>query len=1089
MTLPLVRRGLVHHWRVNAAVVLGVAAAVAVLGGALVVGESVRASLRDLALRRLGGVETAVRAGRMVREDLASDLGRASGASTAPIIAATGIVTEESGGRRASRVRVYGVDDRYWTLQGAVARGPQGRDALLGEALAAELGAAPGATLLVTLEKPPAIPAASLFGRRDDLVRTMRVTAAGTVPAADGGELSLDLGQQEVRTVFVPLALLQRTFEQPGRVDTVLVAEGADPARVGSDLRSAAALEDLGLRVRPVADGIAVESASGLVDDATARVARETAAESRRPAAGVLTYLANAIRANGREVPYSVVAAVDDALLAGLAASPYAASDAIVLNEWTARELGAKPGDRVTLDYFLWREEGRMETARAEFVVSGVTPMAGLAADRDLVPEYPGITTSERLADWDPPFPLDLGRVRPADENYWTRYRATPKAFVALATGQRLWGHRLGNVTSVRVAGADASAFADAFRRKLDPLALGLAVDPLRARALESARGATDFGEYFTYFSFFLVVSALLLAVLFFRLGLERRAAELGLLRAVGFTPSRLRRVHLAEAAVLAIAGAALGAAGAVAWAGLLVDALRTRWIGAVGTSALTVHASAPPIVIAAAVVGAVALAASAWTLRELGRVSPRALLAGDVRPRASTRSPGWTPPAVLLAAALALAAITALQVVPAVAGFFGSALFLLAAALAATRVLLAAGAPDDVPGGWAGIARLGWRGARHRPGRSLASIALVAFATFVVVSVGAFRRDTADTAGAGGYSLIAESIAPVHHDLGTREGRLAAGLDGDWRARRVARFHVKDGDDASCLNLYRPTEPRVIAPERSFLEAGGLRFQSSLAQTEAETANPWRLLAGKDDPTAPVPVIADAASMQYVLHKRLGDEVTLERPGAPPVRLRLVGALADSIFQSELVMGEDAFKRLFPDRDGYRLLLVDAAPSDEGAITGALESAFADEGMDVVSARDRLAAFHRVENTYLSTFQALGGLGLLLGTVGLATLLFRNALERRREIALLRAIGYRPGQVSAMLVAENAALLVFGVGAGIVAALAAVVPALQRSGGAVPWAALIAVAGAVVAAGLVTSAIAAAVVRRAPLIPALRSE
>jgi ABC-type lipoprotein release transport system permease subunit len=60
------------------------------------------------------------------------------------------------------------------------------------------------------------------------------------------------------------------------------------------------------------------------------------------------------------------------------------------------------------------------------------------------------------------------------------------------------------------------------------------------------------------------------------------------------------------------------------------------------------------------------------------------------------------------------------------------------------------------------------------------------------------------------------------------------------------------------------------------------------------------------------------------------------------------------------------------------------------------------------VPTEERLANFHRVENTYLSTFQMLGGLGLILGTLGMAAVLLRNVLERRRELALLRAVGLR---------------------------------------------------------------------------------
>ena len=50
----LTLRSVTYHWRTNLAVVLGVAAAVSVLGGALLVGDSVRGSLRDLVLSRLG---------------------------------------------------------------------------------------------------------------------------------------------------------------------------------------------------------------------------------------------------------------------------------------------------------------------------------------------------------------------------------------------------------------------------------------------------------------------------------------------------------------------------------------------------------------------------------------------------------------------------------------------------------------------------------------------------------------------------------------------------------------------------------------------------------------------------------------------------------------------------------------------------------------------------------------------------------------------------------------------------------------------------------------------------------------------------
>ena len=150
------------------------------------------------------------------------------------------------------------------------------------------------------------------------------------------------------------------------------------------------------------------------------------------------------------------------------------------------------------------------------------------------------------------PFPIDLSLVGPRDEEYWDRYRTTPKAFLPLEAGQALWESRWGKLTSLRVfpsegpLGPALAAFGEELRASLDPIAGGVGgfgVYPARALALEASVGATDFGEYFTYFSFFLVVSALLLASLFFRLGVEQRLKEIGMLRALGFPPDRIRTV------------------------------------------------------------------------------------------------------------------------------------------------------------------------------------------------------------------------------------------------------------------------------------------------------------------------------------------------------------------------------------------------------------------------------------------------------------------------------------------------------------------------------------------------------------------
>ena len=136
-----------------------------------------------------------------------------------------------------------------------------------------------------------------------------------------------------------------------------------------------------------------------------------------------------------------------------------------------------------------------------------------------------------------------------------------------------------------------------------------------------------------------------------------------------------------------------------------------------------------------------------------------------------------------------------------------------------------------------------------------------------------------------------------------------------------------------------------------------------------------------------------------------------------------------------------------------------------------------------------RLAAFNAVQNTYLSTFQVLGGLGLLLGSIGLGVVVLRNVLERRSELALLLAVGFRSRMVKWLVVSEHGALLLLGLGVGVFAALVAVLPGLLAPGAERHYTALIATLFAVFVSGAVWTLAATTLALRGRLLSALRNE
>jgi hypothetical protein len=440
--------------------------------------------------------------------------------------------------------------------------------------------------------------------------------------------------------------------------------------------------------------------------------------------------------------------------------------------------------------------------------------------------------------------------------------------------------------------------------------------------------------------------------------------------------------------------------------------------------------------------------------------------------------------------------AATRLGVIPQEVGFFGAGALLLVGALSATSLYFRRRPNASASWGRPAPFRLGSRNAGYRPGRSLACVALIAGATFVIVSLEAFRQGSVDAegrqSGTGGFALTADCALPVLQDLNNDAGRDALGLGNDagvFRDVRCVPFRVKAGDDASCRNLYAPQQPRVLAVPRSLIEEGRFRFESlSGSANEDARRNPWLLLeASRSDGT--VPAIADANTIRYVLHLSPGDELLVPDAGGIPVRLRLVAALRDSLFQSEILISESNFLKHFPGEQGFRFYLIDADRSRASEVARRLEEGLADWGFDVRLASEKLAAFHQVENAYLSTFQSLGGLGLLLGTAGMAAVLLRNVLERRKELALLRAVGFPRFTLVATVVAENAILVGLGLAAGAGAALIAVLPALLSRANPFPLAAVLALIGSVFLVGLAASALAAAAAFRAPLLAALRSE
>jgi ABC-type lipoprotein release transport system permease subunit len=1188
-----------YYWRTNLAVVLGVAAATAAIGGALIVGDSVRASLTRMSLDRLGDVDFALTGQRFFREALAQDLSPPNvGTPTrvAPAIVLTGSLSRKHqppGERapmvtRAGHVSIFAVDDRFWDLTAhAAIAAPEGTAIVLNARSAEALGAAMGDEVSLIVELPAAIPRDALLGDRNETVTELELIVSGIADeTTTQGRFGLNPSQQLPLNAFVSLSTMQDRLglarvrasrrspvEKPARVNALFA--GAEPqsgpqsqadvdaagtARTLTEaIDKSKTLADLSLRVvlNDEHGYCALESEQMILDQTIADAALSVAQTQRLQTSPVLVYLVNEIWNAADPAAYSMYA-----VAAGIEFTdqppfgpfeyvepPQGAlgPDDIVVNDWLATDLKVHAGDEVRVKYHVVGDRGELPEVERAFRVAGIVKLAGAADDRGFTPEVPGITDVESFDQWRQPFPLRLDRVTPRDDQYWDpddpqqkAYRATPKIFLPLAAAQDLWRSRYGELTSLRFApqeretlpsGSRLNAVAQEFEEQLlsalDARSTGFVFQPVKAQGIAAAQGTTDFAGLFVGFSFFLILAAAILIGLLFRLGIERRMTQIGLLNAVGLSPKQVRRLFLAEGGGLIVLGGLLGLAAAYGYAGLMIYGLKTWWFGAIGTKFLFLSATPQSLAIGFCGAAVVALLAIWWGLHSTRQLSTRELLSGATEPADTAariarrgRAALWTTG---VSGGIALLLLLRALLAPGSGGeafagiswetvtFFVVGITALVASLSGLASWLNADRAAAVRGtGWAALVRLGLRNAARNRGRSVMTASLIASATFVIVAIAAGHRNPAVEApdprsGNGGYTLVAEASVPLLYDLNTPEGRSRLGIDvrpagtaedavttagsGDAEglldSMRVSPFRVKPGENASCLNLYRTQLPTILGVPRDVItgmtESESDRFK--FADTRAE--HPWELL-NQELPDGRIPVLGDLNTLQYSLHIGIGG--TLDVPQSDRA-LEVVGQFDGSVFQGVLLMSEEDFQALFPEQIGFQYFLIEVDTRHAQEVADLLETELSDYGFDVDRVSERLADFLAVQNTYLSTFQALGGLGLMLGTLGLATVMLRNVLERRGEVALLRAVGFLNSNIALLVLWENACLMLWGLAAGMLSALLAMTPHLSTTGVDVPWRGLWLMLGSVAAVGMLAALAAVREAVRTPIVSTLRGE
>jgi ABC-type antimicrobial peptide transport system permease subunit len=1047
-------RGLRHYRGAYLGVLLGSALGAMVLLGALFSGDSVKSTLRQIAEQRTGKTTLVMAGGEnFFRASLSNSI-----ADTAPVLQLRSQVDTPSG-RSTGQVNLFGVTPAFWSFAPGDTTPPalDAKSWAINRELARTLDLKPGDTLVLRLGKPGlASRDAPLSGEPEELI-TVRGTVAQIRDDDAMGRFNLEATQLPAPAVFLPIETLGEAIERFDRANLLLFRAPLSSDEATSRVRGSAELADYGLSLEDVPLSAATEIRTDRIFLPTLI---EEKLRTRLPTARpVVTYLANTIAANGKETPYSMVTGIDPAAVDFIPDD--LGPDKILLNSWEAEDLAAKPGDKVTLSYYTLGSGNRLIEKSTDFTVHGIVPLEGAAADKLWMPDFPGIAEADSNADWTPGLPLDLTRIREKDETYWDDHRGTPKAFIHCDTASAMWSNRWGNATSLRLPAGEP----DLERQILDtltPADAGLLIRDLAAESQTAAASPVDIASLFLSMSFFLILAAVALTAMLFRFNVEQRNHESGLLAALGIPPKKILRWRLFEGLIVVTLGSALGTLLALAYTRGLLLFLESIWNRG-GDRLFQFHAA--PASIAGGLLGFIflmMLTIGFVTRRQAKRSASLRLESGteEVVRHGKSRA-RWIAPA---AALTGLAALAGSKAMGPQGAFFLAGFSFLVAGLSLFRARLSraagsatgaagptvAGASRSSPSGerlapGLSPARLATLNAARRPTRSLVVVGSLAAGLFLVVSVTAFQKhgggDWRDRAsGTGGFAFWIETTSAVHRGsnsdstedilkLGNQRGQL-----GD-----ILPFRVGTGDDASCFNLNSVARPRLLATDTAALERRG---SFTIKSTAPGIEPSWKSLREGDA----VRAFIDETTLLWVLKKKPGDRIDYTDEQGNTFPLEIAGTLDGSVFQGSFIVDEQRFLERYPSTGGYQLFLADA-PGDPTATRGLLQKALTDLGATVTSTSDRLAAFHSVENTYISIFNVLGGLGVILGAAGLGLVTARNLAERRHEFTRLHQLGIPRGIIRSLVVRETRQFILWAVGIGLAAAVVSILPALPKTG------------------------------------------
>ncbi|MCJ8330762.1 MAG: ABC transporter permease [Lentisphaeria bacterium] len=1029
-----------------------------VITSSLFIGDSVKQSLEQSRQNRIAKISYTISMGdRFCSRELALNVSVKLSCKTASLINLRTDIKTADETLQAFNVNCYGIGDDFYELNDITLTAPKANEIFINEELANQLNASAGGEYILKIEKPSYLPRDAKISSQEKQSIAIRVKVAKILNPSELANFNLQNSQLNEAAIFMSRQLLAEKIEREHSVNLILLDTDKTPEDINTAIKDVWQLKDMALVLRKDKDLLELRSKRVFIDT---KITKELL--TRFPdATPILTYLINSIETDKQSTPYSMVTAIASPLTKELKPGQ------TIITEWLEKDLSVKKGETIDFNFFVV-DNNELVNQKASFRIADIIPTDSNAIDSGMMPDFPGFET-ENCRDWDSGATVELDKIRDKDEDYWDEYKGRPKAIIAIAAGQKIWKNRFGNLSALRFQNFELreKEIVDLF----EPRDVNFQISNLAAISKSAVNQSMDFSALFLSFSFLIIVAAMILTLVLYLLILNKRRNETGLLQSLGYSRKQIFILYNLEAALFSIPGILLGLVVGSFYCKMLLGMLAKRWQDVIGDWQISFIVTQKAIAISVIMSLLLILFCTSIILYKQLKVSSINLLRKNQQLSNRTYRRSLIVSIVLFLSALG-ANLMPSQFGPdyALKGFL-ILIFLLSLINLAFRIPLKSESKSHL--------LIAIKNLSRNPLRNLALSSALAIGCFLIASLQLFKLDANDKAGVkasgtGSFYYLAESTHPLIDQLDKTQ--LNKTIDLALQSP-VQSMRVHQGDDSSCLNLNKAQSPLIYALNPKDFQK---QFKFKMPGDGS-----WKLL-NESLGDGVIPVMTDFNTLLYSLQLMPG--ATLDYSNAGKTwKLKFIATLDNSIFQNAIIMSEANFKKVFPDESGYNLFLFEDQLSESQV--DQLKDEYSDFGFTVHSTIKRLNQYNKVQNTYISIFQILGSLGLIIATLGFGTLILHSINERQSELALFQSIGFSRNEIVRLLIYEYSILFLMAVASGTIATAFAMIPFITKVSAELSWSSSIQIIAGITVCGIISTCIAAKLSLKTDLISALRSE